>query len=397
MNDRLVLTDDLLRRALERRMAHSPAPQLLDRIVAGAAESTQVRAPRAWLGGRRRAGSGSLSNPRWWQAAPALAGVAAVALVAVLITFVVRPFPGPGGTTTPVPSASRTPGPTPLAVDVGDHAALRLNLGVGVDPIDVISADGSIWTANIHADDIRRFDPATMAEIARIPVPAGQGPAWFTATEGALWVTNQLGGGLDHIDTTTNTFTGIVGTGPTCGAPVQAFDSIWQSACDANVFLRIDPVTQGVETIPAENHTFLVSAGGRLITGTATGLDVLDPVTHAFEPLPVTFEGFWQLLASDGESIWVFAGADGGVLRIDSDTGERLLAFPSTAAGALSFSGDEALLTVQFVGIVRIDMTTNQVIETVPLNIANPMVAREAAGAIWVTDFDNSNLWRIEP
>ena len=395
MNDRLVLTDDLLRRALEQRMAHSPSPQLLDRIVAGAADTTQDRAPRAWLGGRRRAGSGSRPIARWWEAAPALAGVAAVALVALLVTFVLRPVPGPGGTPTPIPSATATPGPTPLAVDVGDHAAMRLNLGVDAGPIDLIFADGSIWNANIRAGDIRRFDPSTMAEIARIPLPAGQGPGWFAETDGTLWASNQLGGGMDRIDMATNTLVGVVGDAPTCGQPVVAFESIWQAACDANVIMRIDPATGAVEEIPADFYGFLLLAGGQMYAASSVQLATFDPETRAFEPLAIEIDGIRQLLASDGASLWV--ATDGGVLRIDPLGGETLATFPYTDVVSVTFSSGQAWMTRAFVGVVQVDLATNQEVETIPVNVPNPIVAREAAGAIWVTDFDNSNLWRVEP
>ena len=53
MNDRIVLTDDLLRRALTQRMAHAPSPVLLERIVSGAKASAQERAPWSWLPWRR--------------------------------------------------------------------------------------------------------------------------------------------------------------------------------------------------------------------------------------------------------------------------------------------------------------------------------------------------------
>jgi hypothetical protein len=178
---------------------------------------------------------------------------------------------------------------------------------------------------------------------------------------------------------------------------VQAFDSIWQSACDFNVFMRIDPVTREVETIPAENHGFLVLAGGRLVTGDPEGggYAVLDPETYTFESLRFTVEGAGQLLGSEGESLWI--ATDGGVLRVDPDSGATLATFPHSSALSVTFSGGQAWLAVPFVGVVQIDLATNEVVQTIPVNVSFPAVAREAAGAIWVTDFDNSSLWRIQP
>ena len=56
---------------------------------------------------------------------------------------------------------------------LGGRAALRLSLGRDVAPIDLISAFDSIWIADIHANEVRRYDPTTMAEQARIPVSGG--------------------------------------------------------------------------------------------------------------------------------------------------------------------------------------------------------------------------------
>ena len=42
-----------------------------------------------------------------------------------------------------------------------------------------------------------------------------------------------------------------------------------------------------------------------------------------------------------------------------------------------------------------LDLATNQVRRTIPV-LPSPLVAREAGGALWVTDFEQSQLWRID-
>jgi streptogramin lyase len=399
MNDRLVLTDDLLRRALERRMAHAASPHLLDRIVAGAGAVEQDRPPRGLVGRRLELGS--------WRRLPALAGAVAVLVVAILVVASLRPridVPGatPSAAPTPTGSPAAPPAATPEAIALAGHAAVRLPLGFGTDPIDTTFAFDSVWTANIHGNDVRRFDPVTLAQQARISLPPESGPAWLIATPTELWVTNQLGGGLTRIDPATNTVIGRAGAGPTCGSPFVALESVWQAACDAGTFLRLDPGSgETLDTIPAAGHGFLVGVGDRLITSDADGLVELDPDTGGFTPIPGSIPGYrdpasgsGQLFASDGEVVWI--ATDTGPARVDVDAGRVIETFPYPDATQVSFSGGHAWLVVNLVGVVEIDLATNQVVQIIPV-LQSPAVAREADGALWVTDFDNSYLWRIEP
>ena len=393
MNEPLVLTDDLLRRALQQRMAHAATPQLLGRVLTGAAATSQERAPRSWLRPAAR-------RP---MLLPAFAGLAAAVIVAVTVILALRPAINvPGGTPSPVPTPSASPTaipePTPQVVTLGTHRAVRLHLGTSfeaVDPISVAFADGSIWTANIHGNDVRRFDPETMALVARVPLvsPAG-GPGWIASTPGALWVSNQLGNGVTRIDTATNTVVGTFGTGGTCGAPVVAFATVWQSICDSDTFLRIDPRTNALQTIPAEGYDFLVFGGGQLVTTSTDGLATLDPETLQLEPLAYMIPNLRQLLGADAQALWALV--DTGVARIDIATGETLATFPYIDAKAIAIGDGRAWLTVSLVGAVEIDLATNQELQTIPVE-GSPLVPLEASGALWVTDFDNSNLWRIEP
>lgn len=410
MNDRLILTDELLRQAFAKRMAQSPSPQLLDRIVTGAGGTSQ--APVRWTRWplRRRLAPEAAPRPRW-RSVPALAGVAVVLAVSLTLFLAFRPARiGPGGTPSPRPTAtspatpSEPPSPTAVATLLGDHAAVRLHLGTSfeaVDPIDLTFADGSIWTADIHADDVRRFDPATLELQAVIPLPSpAGGPGWFATTPGAVWVSNQLGNGLTRIDPATNTVVVTLGDGGTCGAPVVAFDHVWQSMCDPDTFLRIDPATNALETIPAKGHGFLVAAGGRLITTVQNGLASLDPETFAFRPLTTSFGRLDVLLGAGGGSVWV--SADGAVLRIDPADGATVATLRYQDVRGVAFSADHAWLTVGTIGsggrggIVEIDLATNAEVQVIPFG-GSPLLPLEAAGALWVTDFDNSDLWRIEP
>jgi hypothetical protein len=386
----------------------SRAPgRLVEAVFARTSRTRQARrlwplAPRLQSG---PAGPYVATAPRpaiaWGRSA--LAGAVGVVLVVAILGYALRPIgPGPGGptpspspsptpTSSPTARPSATPAPTPEATVVGTLAALRLPLGVDAAPISVTEAFGSIWIADIHANDVRRYDPLTMRELARIPV---RGAAWFVVADDALWVTNQTGSGLTRIDPVTNTVAAQVGAVPPCGAPVVAFESIWQAACDANVVLRIDPVRNAViDTIPAQGHGFLVLAGGRLITSGSDGLATLDSETGTYSTIAggAGVVGV-DFMASDGTTIWVKTGA--GMDRIDPLDGHTIASFSDPEAQAISFSVDHAWLTVTGVGTREIDLATNEVTRTIPV-LPSPLVPLEAFGALWVTDFGNSLLWRI--
>jgi hypothetical protein len=339
-----------------------------------------------------------------WRRAASLAGAVAIVLIAVVLGVGTgRPSTGPGSITSPNPSLAISPSPSPSASPspagppspaptvLGTLSAQRLDLGPDAGPISVASAFGSIWVADIHADDVRRFEPATMREIARIP---GTGAGSFAVADGALWVTDQLGTGLTRIDPVTNTVVAHVGDVPPCGAPVVAIGSIWQAACDADVILRIDPPTNAVvDTIPAQRHGFLVLAGNRLITVGPEGLASLDAAKRTFMTIGSRAAVGAAFLASDGTTVWALNSA--GIARIDPTDGRAIAGFSYPDAQAVSFAAGHGWLTVRGVGVLEIDLATNKVTRTIPV-LPSPLVPLEADGALWVTDFENSALWRIQ-
>jgi streptogramin lyase len=269
--------------------------------------------------------------------------------------------------------------------------ARHLPLGVGAAPIAVTEAFGSIWVANIHANDVRRFEPDTMRELARIAIPSA---AWFAVADGALWVTSQTGTGLTRIDPATNTVVAHVGDVQPCSAPVVVDASIWQAACDSGVFIRIDPSRNAVvQTVPSGGHIFLVLAGEQLITTGSGGLARLDPDTGRINTIGNAAAAFPEFLASDGTTVWVKNAA--GVARIDPNNGRTLGSIAESEAKVVSFAGDHAWVTVRRKGVLKVDLATTEVRRTIPLP-PNSDVAHEAGGVLWVTDFEGSELWRID-
>lgn len=387
MSTTITLTDELLVQALAKRSAHAPSPGLLGRIVEAAAAIPQA-VPPARPPGMPRLGE----LPRTWFRLRALAGVVGAALVVAMLAGIIRPPLEPAASPTPQATASPSPGPTPETVLLGDATAQRLRLGSGVGPLDVAGAFGSVWVADILANQVRRYEGDTMAETGRVAV---QGPAWFAVADNALWVTNQLGLGASRIDPASLTQVARVADVAPCGRPISAFDSLWFSACDAQVYIRIDPVTNTItDNIPAEGHLFLELIGDQLVVVGPDGLATLDPITRQFTPVPGTPGAGGTLIGADDDAAWV--RVDGEVRRIDPADGRTIASFPYPDAAALTAADGHAWLAVNLVGVVDIDLATNTVVQTIPVRNASG-IARAFGGVLWFTDFDNNALWRIEP
>jgi hypothetical protein len=387
MTQAIRLTDELLEAALRARMQTAPNSALLDRIITAAATTQQDRRGRRLL-------------QRSWAPVrvqlPAFAGVAAAVIALTLLFAALRaPSVGPKLSPSPSPTSAATsrPLPTPELRLMGTSRGLRLRFGGDTAPIDLIDAFGSMWTADIHGPAVSRINPDTLQEIVRIPVAGG--PAWFVEAAGALWVTTQNGIGITRIDPATNEPTVSVGDAPPCGRPALRNGEIWVAACDADAFLRIDPVSATViATIPAKGHGWVLLAGSRLVTLGPEGLAELNPSSGSFARIGAGAGVGGTLLAADAGSIWV--GFDDRVERIGASDGAVLATLEYRGAQSMSIAGDHAWLTVDNTGVLEIDLATNAVTKTVPL-LPSPLVPREAFGALWVTDFNNSDLWRIQP
>ena len=402
MNERIGL-DQLDRQVGEwlRDEAWGQAPAaLVEDVFARTTRARQVRRwPIAlpWTGD----GAGDGDRPRSRRLVTGLAGAVAVALVVVTISLVLRPgWLGPAAT--PVPSSTATPSPSPTAsgpsgppvpvpTTLGTYDATSLSLGGLAAPIAVTEAFGSIWVAILDASEVRRYDPATMEEIKRIPV---HGPGWFAEAGGALWVTHHGGRGLARIDPATNTVGAEVGADTPCGAPFVALDSLWQAACDGGVILRIDPTANRLaDRIPAAGYQLLVDAGGRLVTNGPDGLASLDPATGAITAIGYPGSVGAGAIVSDGDTVWVVGTTE--VTRVDPSTGGTLATFDIVGTRGISFADGSAWLTVAGDGVVEIDLASNSIRRTIPVPGA-PGVTFVTGNTLWATDLNGNLLWRVD-
>ena len=130
-----------------------------------------------------------------------------------------------------------------------------------------------------------------------------------------------------------------------------------------------------------------------MITTGREGLASLDPVKRTFTTIGGRAAVGAAFLASDGTTVWVLNSA--GMARLDPADGRAIAGFSYPDAQAVSFAGGHAWLTVRGIGVLEIDLATNKVTQTIPVQ-PSPLIPFEAGGALWVTDFDNSALWMIQ-
>jgi hypothetical protein len=148
------------------------------------------------------------------------------------------------------------------------------------------------------------------------------------------------------------------------------------------------------DTIPLDGHGFVVAAGGELILVGNEGLARLDPVTGLFTAIPNPDLARPEFVASDGEHVWV--GTLFGLYRVDPADGSTVKRFDFLDARAVAFADDAAWVTTGSEGVVEIDLATNEVRRSIAVP-GSPLVPFRTGDALWVTDFDSSSLWRIEP
>jgi len=302
--------------------------------------------------------------------------------------------PSVSGSSAPEPSAILpTPAPTPYATMAGDLPALVIPLGGDSAPIDVVDAFGSIWVANHHSDDVSRLDPETGAQLARINIGPMSGPGWFAVTDDAIWVTRQNGAGVTRIDPETNAVVKAqIGAQETCWSPAVALGSVWYSACDSGLMVRIDIASNDSADVAADQLSPPLTVDDTLYAVASTGLVRLDPATRTFVPV-VACQSCGRPIGFGAGTMWL--SSPSAVTRVDLASG--------AVVGSLPFGG---LTSVAFAGgsvwgakdggheILEIDPATNEVIREVPVG---PMTIKvlSAYGALWVTDFGSSEVWRI--
>jgi YVTN family beta-propeller protein len=333
------------------------------------------------------------------------------------------PPPPPAGTTSEEPAAAElaaptgtvnvprviTPPPGPALVGPGPPPPERRSrLPVVLGGLLVIAVAVGLYVMMSGGDDSSGGgggDDTTTTEggdptIAVVPV--GDRPFRIAATGDAVWVTNDEGNSVSHIDPATNE---VLDTFDVGGEPVgvaATADAVWVAVYDQDTLLRLDPTT-GEVVAP-----ITVGDGPRNVLTTATDVWVpnynantvsrIDAQTNQVTfNVPVGAGPRGVATSSDG-AIWVTNSEEGTVSRIDPATNmvtdtTPVGGFPS---GIVTTSGGVWVTNSDNETVIHLDPTTAEVVGTTPVG-EDPGGMASSEDAVWVANAAVNTVSQIDP
>ena len=193
-------------------------------------------------------------------------------------------------------------------------------------------AEDSIWVSDFDYDEVRRYDEADGTLIASIPVDA---PAGMEFGDGSLWVAGHRDGTVRRIDPSTNKELARieVGENGSSGPHEVAYidGRVWVGIPSQHEVVAIDPKTNKVDgrievEFPASPCGGIGEDRGRLLVGScgdSQHLAVLDIATMTSAGSPM-FDGYIGPPAHVGDQLWmgVNRSTDGDLVTVDPETFE---------------------------------------------------------------------------
>lgn len=275
-------------------------------------------------------------------------------------------------------------------------------------PVAKLDADwvaidtNSVWVAGKGPNVVHRIDPAANADTATVALP-GPACAGLAAGFDSLWVPicGEKAYSVVRIDGASGRIVATIPMGPPAEGGIAAGkDAIW-FVVDGQTLVAIDPKTdQPVRRIAIATGSQVPIVDGDIVWISSTDHDLVTAVdartgtiigTTATGPRP-------RFLTAGGGAIWTMNQGDGTVTRIDAKT--RLvtatipLGLPGTG-GDITYGNDIVFVTELGVPLTLIDARTDR-----------PLVQwmgpggdslRFGHGSIWLTDYRNGSLIRIDP
>ena len=276
-----------------------------------------------------------------------------------------------------------------------------------VSPRDVTVAFESVWVANEAAATVTRLDPATAAVQAVVPVP--DPASVLSGGEGALFVTSFEGNSLTRIDPSTNRATKTISLAPAGDGPVGvvvANGYVWVANHDGKPvtsIAKVDPRTMTVVAVVPVGHDseagpqWVASGAGSIWTdvGNISAVVRIDPNRDTVvATIPVASDCGAEMAAT-GDAVWMACGT--AVYRIDTHTNTVAQTIPiEKGTGALALGPDGLWFGSAPTMLGRIDPATGTVTGRMDLP-GMAFGATNGGGAVWITDPDDSTLFKIDP
>jgi streptogramin lyase len=302
------------------------------------------------------------------------------------------------------PSPSRS---TEEATATKSPDVYSAEIAVKEGPGYVTVGSGSVWVGNHPGQSVSRIDPTTNMTDQTIEIDGE--PTGMLHAFGDVWTFAALTGKLHRIAGDTGEVIARItleGDGGSINGLAEGAGSIWVSENSGNIY-RVDPEADRVtSTIPVLGDG--CGPGGNITFGA-------DSVWYTCWEDNL----LWEVDAASGEvvkkitvgemagspqfadrSVWLPLMAEGIVIRVDAATGQEI---ERVRVGAqveqFRISGDDMWVRVNDQELARVDLKTGQVVETYELPAA-PIPGGGLAigfGSVWVANFGEATIWRIEP
>jgi YVTN family beta-propeller protein len=229
---------------------------------------------------------------------------------------------------------------------------------------------GSVWVASDEHATVTRIDPATNQVIATIPVASR--PAQITVTSDAVWVAHFLQPLATRIDPATNATTQIQVA--TSGAPLTGAgadgSTIWLLVNQPQTLLHLDAA--GHELVHADD-------------------------TPTARPIRTFLAAWWVAVGEGG--VWTTHPNQNVLTRSDASSGAVVATVPVEQGRLFGVAaGGGSVWAVTDEALVRVDSAAGKVVAKATLPKASPVGFTGVAvgsGAVWATNYDRGELYRI--
>ena len=239
----------------------------------------------------------------------------------------------------------------------------------GVQAEDIVVSNSTLWVASVgpgdlgapsDTDSVSAIDPESGEIVASIKVP--RAPMSLAVTPEGIWIVNFGGGGsgVNLIDSKTRQIAGDpieTGHAPIC--LVVGDGSVWVANHDDRSVTRIDPVTQQAIAnikLQEEPHRIAFGEGAIWVSNWhVNSITRIDPQINQVVGEPIPIDHHAGNIAVGFGSVWV----------------------TSDYRGPMDGAAEDVVL-------VRIDVQTNQVVETIPLG-GHPIDVEVSEEAVWVS------------
>ena len=323
--------------------------------------------------------------------------VIGVTVIALLLTACSSADVGQGsGDASKSPSSATSPG-TAASVPPSVKAVIHTDHG----PAALVASGDAIWVANHRGGTLEKIDPATNRVVGSVTV----GGELNVSDNDPAWACTNVDGKAHHIDLTALSVTSSTKTGCNGGSIRVIGDTAWSAAGSDDVGATLlDGTTGSIRAhlaLPTSGSGGpVVLAHGRVLIGGGDPTAAYTPAGTSLGLLPV--DTSWLVPPIGGDLYRVPDSGD--ITQLDPTTLKPVLTIPApkhTDDWNWAITGDghgHLWYRPDYTHLYSVDIATRQVslLMTLPWE-ETPTGIRYAFGSLWITNFDNDTVWRVDP